>query len=118
MDAAGLGPPSWETAATSITVYLPTPEDLAARNPDAYKVLIRSGYQALVALPLRSGGHTLGILTQIILTGLARPSPTHSAARFSTTSKVTWLCRCSARASPGPISWSEHYRLSCRDFLA
>ena len=61
--------PSREAAATSTTVYLPTPEDLAAKYPDAYKVLIRAGYQAWVALPLRSGGHTLGILT------LAFPEP-------------------------------------------
>lgn len=61
--------PSREAAATSATVYLPTPEDLAARYPDASKVLIRSGYQAWAALPLRSGGHTLGTLT------LAFPKP-------------------------------------------
>ena len=61
--------PSREAAATSTTVYLPNPEDLAAKYPDAYKVLIRAGYQAWVALPLRSGGHTLGILT------LAFPEP-------------------------------------------
>ena len=61
--------PSREAAATSATVYLPTPQDLAARYPDAYKVLMRSGHQAWVALPLRSSGRTLGILT------LAFPEP-------------------------------------------
>ena len=61
--------PSRKAAATSTTIYLPTPEDLAAEYPDASKVLIRSGYQAWVALPLRSGGRTLGILT------LAFPKP-------------------------------------------
>ena len=61
--------PSREAAATSTTVYLPNPEDLAAKYPDAYKVLVRPSYQAWVALPLRSGGHTLGILT------LAFPEP-------------------------------------------
>jgi hypothetical protein len=63
-------PSPWrEAAATAATVYLPTPEDLAARYPDASKVLIRSGYRAWVALPLRSGGRTLGVLT------LAFPEP-------------------------------------------
>ena len=63
-------PSPWrEAAATSATVYLPTPEDLAARYPDAYQVLIRSGYRAWVALPLRSGGRMLGILA------LAFPEP-------------------------------------------
>jgi GAF domain-containing protein len=67
-------PSPWrEAAATSATVYLPTPEDLAARYPDAYKVLIRSGYRAWVALPLRSGGHTLGILTL----AFPKPHPIH-----------------------------------------
>ena len=110
-------PSPWrEAAATSTTVYLPTPEDLAAKYPDAYKVLIRSGYQAWIALPLRSGGHTLGILTlafpkphqsatvpiRSFSPRWARPSPTHSAARSSTTSTVTWLCRCSAACFPRP----------------
>jgi hypothetical protein len=63
-------PSPWrEAAATAATVYLPTPEDLAAEYPDASKVLIRSGYRAWVALPLRSGGRTLGVLT------LAFPKP-------------------------------------------
>ena len=48
--------PLREAAATSATVYLPTPEDLAARYPDAYNVVIRSGHRAWVALPLRSSG--------------------------------------------------------------
>ncbi len=61
--------PAREAAATSATVYLPTPEDLAAKYPDAYEVLIRSGHQAWVALPLRSGGRMLGVLT------LAFPGP-------------------------------------------
>jgi len=61
--------PSREAAATSAIVYLPTPEDLAAKYPDACKVLIRSGHQAWVALPLRSSGRMLGILT------LAFPKP-------------------------------------------
>ena len=61
--------PSREAATTSATVYLPTPEDLAAKYPDAYKVLIRSGHQAWIALPLRSSGRMLGVLT------LAFPEP-------------------------------------------
>jgi GAF domain-containing protein len=63
-------PSPWrEAAATAATVYLPTPEDLAARYPDAYQVLIRSGYRAWAALPLRSGGRMLGVLA------LAFPKP-------------------------------------------
>jgi GAF domain-containing protein len=63
-------PSPWrEAAATSATVYLPAPEDLAAKYPDAHKVLIRSGQQAWVALPLRSSGRMLGVLT------LAFPEP-------------------------------------------
>ena len=62
-------PSPWrEAAATSATVYLPTPEDLAARYPDA-SMLNRSSHQAWVALPLRSSGRSLGVLT------LAFPEP-------------------------------------------
>ena len=61
--------PSREAVATSAPVYLATLEDLAARYPEAHKVLSRSGHQAWVALPLRSGGRTLGALT------LAFPGP-------------------------------------------
>ena len=62
-------PSPWrEAATTSATVYLPTPEDLAAKYPDA-SMLIRSSHQAWVALPLRSSGRTLGVLT------LAFPEP-------------------------------------------
>ena len=62
-------PSPWrEAATTSTTVYLPTPEDLAAKYPDA-NMLIRSSHQGWVALPLRSSGRTLGVLT------LAFPEP-------------------------------------------
>lgn len=62
-------PSPWrEAATTSATVYLPTPGDLAARYPDA-NMLLRSSHQAWVALPLRSSGRTLGVLT------LAFPEP-------------------------------------------
>ena len=61
--------PSRDAAATSAFVYLPTREDLAARYPDACNVLVRSGHQAWIALPLRSSGRTLGVLT------LAFPEP-------------------------------------------
>ena len=61
--------PPREAAATSATVYLPTPEDLAAKYPDACNMLIRSGHRAWVALPLRSSGRMLGVLT------LAFPGP-------------------------------------------
>jgi hypothetical protein len=64
-------PSPWrEAATTSATVYLPTPEDLAAKYPDA-NMLIRSSHQAWVALPLRSSGRTLGVLTL----GFAEPHP-------------------------------------------
>ena len=55
--------PSRPAVATSAPVYLATLEDLAARYPEAHQVLSRSGHQAWVALPLRSGGRTLGVLT-------------------------------------------------------
>jgi GAF domain-containing protein len=62
-------PSPWrEAAATSAAVYLPAPGDLAARYPDA-NMLLRSSHQAWVALPLRSSGRTLGVLT------LAFPEP-------------------------------------------
>ena len=61
--AVSVPSPSREAAATSAFVYLPTREDLAARYPDAYNVLVRSGHQAWIALPLRSSGRTLGVLT-------------------------------------------------------
>jgi hypothetical protein len=62
-------PSPWrEAATTSATVYLPTPEALAAKYPEA-NMLIRSSHQAWVALPLRSSGRTLGVLT------LAFPEP-------------------------------------------
>lgn len=62
-------PSPWrEAATTSATVYLPAPEDLAARYPDA-NMLIRSSHQAWIALPLRSSGRTLGVLI------LAFPEP-------------------------------------------
>jgi GAF domain-containing protein len=62
-------PSPWrEAATTSATVYLPAPEDLAAKYPDA-NMLIRSSHQAWIALPLRSSGRTLGVLT------LAFPEP-------------------------------------------
>ena len=71
LDTLALSVPSLsrDAATTSAFVYLPTREDLAARYPDAYNVLIRSGHQAWIALPLRSSGRTLGVLT------LAFPEP-------------------------------------------
>ena len=63
--------PSREAMATSAAVYLPTMEDLAARYPEAHKVLSQSGHQAWIALPLRSRGRTLGVLTL----GFSEPHP-------------------------------------------
>ena len=63
--------PSREAVATSAAVYLPTMEDLAARYPEAHKVLSQSGHQAWIALPLRRHGRTLGVLTL----GFSEPHP-------------------------------------------
>jgi GAF domain-containing protein len=67
--ARPLPSPSREAAATSAPVYLPSREDLAARFPDARDLLVRPGHQAWIALPLRTGERTLGVLT------LAFPRP-------------------------------------------
>jgi serine phosphatase RsbU (regulator of sigma subunit) len=48
--------------ATSAIVYVPTQEALAAGYPEAHNVLVRAGHRAWVALPLHSGGRTLGVL--------------------------------------------------------
>jgi hypothetical protein len=61
--------PSRDAAATSAFVYLPTREELAARYPDVCNLLAHVGHQAWIALPLRSSGRTLGVLT------LAFPEP-------------------------------------------
>jgi GAF domain-containing protein len=66
---ASVPSPSRAAAGASAVVYLPTPADLAARYPDVHDVLIRSGHQAWMALPLCNSGRTLGILT------LAFPEP-------------------------------------------
>lgn len=60
--------PSRKAFNTSAIVYVPTPEDLAADFPDADG---GPGQQAWAAVPLRSGGRTLGVLTLIF----ARPHP-------------------------------------------
>ena len=67
--AGSVPSPSREAAATSAPVYVPAREDLAAKYPDAYNVLVRTPHQAWIALPLRSHGRTLGVLT------LAFPEP-------------------------------------------
>jgi GAF domain-containing protein len=61
--ALSVSSPLRDAATTSAFVYLPTGEDLAARYPDAYNVIVCSGHQAWIALPLRSSGRTLGVLT-------------------------------------------------------
>ena len=55
--------PSRDAIATSAPVYVATAEDLAARYPDASEMLIRSGHQAWIALPLRTGERMMGVLT-------------------------------------------------------
>jgi hypothetical protein len=61
--------PSKDAFATSAPVYVPTPQELAARYPDAHKAALGSGHQAWMALPLCSGARRLGVLT------LAFPRP-------------------------------------------
>jgi serine phosphatase RsbU (regulator of sigma subunit) len=60
---ASLPSPTRAAFDTGKIVYLPTAEILAAEFPDAHIAHIRSGQQAWVALPLRSSGRTLGVLT-------------------------------------------------------
>ena len=67
--AGPLPSPSAEAVATSAPVYLPTQQELAARFPDAGDLLARPGHQSWIALPLRTGERTLGVLT------LAFPRP-------------------------------------------
>ena len=55
--------PSRDAFETSAPVYVPTADDLAARYPDASEMLIRSGHQAWIALPLRTGERMMGVLT-------------------------------------------------------
>jgi GAF domain-containing protein len=57
--------PSRKALATSTIVYAPTPEDLAAEFPAARLAYASPGQQAWAAVPLRSGGRTLGVLTLI-----------------------------------------------------
>jgi GAF domain-containing protein len=63
--------PSRKAIATSAIAYVPTPEDLAAEFPAAHIAQASTGQQAWAAVPLRSGGRTLGVLTLIF----ARPHP-------------------------------------------
>jgi hypothetical protein len=63
--------PSRKALTTSAIVYVPTPEDLAAEFPTARIAQASTGQQAWAAVPLRSGGRTLGVLTLIF----ARPHP-------------------------------------------
>jgi GAF domain-containing protein len=57
--------PSRRALETSAIVYVPTAADLAAEYPDAYIGQHISGQQAWVAVPLRSSGRTLGVLTLV-----------------------------------------------------
>jgi GAF domain-containing protein len=63
--------PSRKALTTSAIVYVPTREDLTAEFPDARLAHGSPGQQAWVAVPLRSGGRTLGVLTLIF----GRPNP-------------------------------------------
>ena len=57
--------PSRRALETSAIVYVPTAADLAAEYPDAHIGQRISGQQAWVAVPLRSSGRTLGVLTLV-----------------------------------------------------
>jgi GAF domain-containing protein len=57
--------PSRRALETSAIVYVPTAADLAAEYPDARLGQLMSGQQAWVAVPLRSSGRTLGVLTLV-----------------------------------------------------
>jgi GAF domain-containing protein len=57
--------PSRRALETSAIVYVPTAADLAAEYPDARIGQSISGQQAWVAVPLRSSGRTLGVLTLV-----------------------------------------------------
>jgi GAF domain-containing protein len=63
--------PSRKALATSAIIYVPTPEDLTADFPESRLGRENPGQQAWVAVPLRSSGRTLGVLTLIF----ARPHP-------------------------------------------
>lgn len=57
--------PSRRALETSAIVYVPTAADLAAEYPGARIGQSISGQQAWVAVPLRSSGRTLGVLTLV-----------------------------------------------------
>jgi GAF domain-containing protein len=61
--------PSRKALDTSAIVYVPTPEDLDAEFPRAHLAHATAQQQAWAAVPLRSSGRTLGVLTLIF----ARP---------------------------------------------
>ena len=63
--------PSRKALATSTIVYVPTPEDMATEFPKAHLAHAGSGQEAWVAVPLRSAGRTLGVLTL----SFTRPHP-------------------------------------------
>jgi hypothetical protein len=63
--------PSRKAFTTSAVVYVPTRADLAREFPDARLAHASAEQQAWAAVPLRSGGRTLGVLTLIF----ARPHP-------------------------------------------
>jgi Stage II sporulation protein E (SpoIIE)/GAF domain len=63
--------PSRKALATSAIVYVPTSADLAREFPAARLAHASAGQQAWAAVPLRSGGRTLGVLTLIF----DRPHP-------------------------------------------
>jgi serine phosphatase RsbU (regulator of sigma subunit) len=67
--------PSRKALSSSAIVYVPTLEDLVREFPDAVRIHTSPGQRAWAAVPLRSGGRTLGLLTLIF----ARPDPLDEA---------------------------------------
>jgi GAF domain-containing protein len=61
--------PSGKALATSRIVYVPTTDDMATEFPEAMQIHASPGQKAWAAVPLRTGGRTLGVLTLIF----ARP---------------------------------------------
>ena len=54
--------PLREASLMAAPVYVPDPDDLAARYPEAYEIFAGAGHQAWAALPLQSGDRMMGVL--------------------------------------------------------
>ena len=58
----GAPSPLCDAFISTVTVYLPTADDLVLQNPDTQAELARLGLRCWLGLPLRSGSRTLGAL--------------------------------------------------------